>query len=146
MKSVYNWKDMEQFGIHILTGEACGAGLRVLCDLDKRGKALIADFFGFDPSVLAENWNSGGERSIMLPYSILHDLAVFALLRWGCPLVVSFQDRTDIHGAVVEEEVEQIKRIAADADHRPKVDCVYRATGTAPGGLRNVHEASGRIA
>ncbi|GMU20590.1 MAG: hypothetical protein AMXMBFR13_06870 [Phycisphaerae bacterium] len=145
MKTVFNWSDLKQFGVNLLTGEACGIGIRVLCDLDKRGRALVSEFFGLDPGMFAENWNTGGECSVMLPYSIIADLAVYAMLRSGCRAVITLKDRPEIHGAETQAELEQFKRIMEDENQYPKVERYYRAGGTAPGGMRNVHEMSGRI-
>lgn len=70
---------------------------------------------------------------------------MFAMLDTGCKAVASMEGRTEIHGAVTAMEVVQVERIAGDTGQYPKVEQVYRATGTGPGGLCNIHEASGRV-
>lgn len=145
MKAVFNWADMKQFGIDYLTGEACGYGIRSLFDLDKRGRKLVADFFGLDPQMFADNWNNDGEVSVMLPRSCLHDLAVFCLLMSGCKLVVTFEGQSGIHGAVHDDEVEQLKRIMQDEKQYPKVDECYRPKGDAINGSRCTHQFTWRV-
>lgn len=78
MKSFDKGSQLEEFGITCLTGEACGVGLRVLCDVTEEGRDLLREFFRM--SVVAESWN-GGVGSVMLPYSCLEDLWLYANVR-----------------------------------------------------------------
>jgi len=79
------WQDLAQFGIQPLTGESCALGMRSLCDVTEKGKELLTAFFGGNISFKeGTNWNSGAKYSVMLPYSILQDLSVFAVLT-TCP-------------------------------------------------------------
>lgn len=81
MKVIYNWGDLKQYGINCLTGEACGISARALCDLTKDGAALVREFFGLPyNSTFQESWNTGSEFSCFLPWSVLPDLAAFALI------------------------------------------------------------------
>lgn len=80
MKSFDNTHQLEEFGIDCLTGEACGVGLRVLADVTEEGRTLLREFFRMD--VASAPWN-GGVGSVMLPYSCLEDLWVFANVRAG---------------------------------------------------------------
>lgn len=98
MKIIRCLGDLREYGIEILTGEACNIGCRLLCDLTQRGVKLVAKTFGMpEPSFahsgelipghsFAYQWNSGGEgskkhvASIMLGYSDWQTLAIFALL------------------------------------------------------------------
>ena len=82
-----SWRDLTPFGIGALTGESCSIGMRILCDVSKKGVQLLNNFFGgniaFKPH---SNWNSMvGEdeavASVMLPYSIHQDLTIFAYLQ-----------------------------------------------------------------
>jgi hypothetical protein len=98
MLHVNNTRDLQQFGINVLTGEACSYGLRLLCDLTQVGVDLVSSFFGglsHSPEnerrgyPFPQNWNSGAIASVMLPRSILFsELAIFAMFRAGCSLVV----------------------------------------------------------
>lgn len=74
-------RDLEQFGIISLTGEACGLAMRILCDLTEEGVNLIREFMRVEPT--ADAWNSKGVKSIMLPTCIMQDLWIFAHVRAG---------------------------------------------------------------
>src|SRR4051812_43485661 len=93
MKSIDCWRDLEQFGINRLTGEACAYGMRQLCDVNTQGASIIREFLGLGYNTkLAGNWNSrvNGEPSVgsvMLPYEIFGQLAVFCLLSDGAAAV-----------------------------------------------------------
>lgn len=98
MLYVGNLRDLSQFGINVLTGEACAYGLRVLCDLTEDGAELVSAFLGGLRAGSAgatgdypfqRNWNSGASYSVMLTRSLLfNELVVFALFRAGCVRVV----------------------------------------------------------
>lgn len=74
-------RDLEQFGVIALTGEACGLAMRLLCDLTEEGVKLIREFMRVEPT--ADAWNSKGVKSVMLPTSIFRDLWIFAHVRAG---------------------------------------------------------------
>src|SRR5262249_29351447 len=89
MKSVHCWNDLEPFGILLLTGEACGLGYRLLCDVTSSGKRVLERCFGTPNLNLPESWNRGSAENphvgcIMLAHEMLRALAVFALLESGC--------------------------------------------------------------
>jgi hypothetical protein len=94
MKTIRNWNDLEPYGIDALTGEACAYSYRLLCDVTAAGARLIQDCFGVpgDPWPLNAPWNSRGSASIMLPHSMFQPLAVFALIKAGCPLILVMED------------------------------------------------------
>tara|TARA_Y100000034_G_scaffold74318_1_gene89433 strand:- start:15867 stop:16289 length:423 start_codon:yes stop_codon:yes gene_type:complete len=79
----FDWRELEQFGINALTGEANGIiGMqRLLCDVTIEGQRVLAEFFGMCMQGMPENWNSGSIGSIMLPGSILQDLIIFCYLQ-----------------------------------------------------------------
>jgi hypothetical protein len=78
---LHDWHDLRQFGVEALTGEACRVGTRILCDLTPAGAGIVCDLLGISEGTLADSWNSGkAVSSIMLPYSLWHDLAVWCLL------------------------------------------------------------------
>lgn len=85
MSTVSNWNCLRKYGIQYLTGEADAYSMRMLCDVNEEGKQLLETFFGGNVEIKqGSNWNStvNGKPavgSIMLPYSIFQDLAVFCL-------------------------------------------------------------------
>lgn len=87
MKTLQSTRDLQDFGINPLTGEACKFGMRVLCDLTEKGRDLVCTFLGGQMiDGFPENWNTqvGNERavsSVMLTHRTLADLMVFSLLR-----------------------------------------------------------------
>lgn len=86
---VFNWSDMEQFGIIHLTGEADALNRRGLFDLTDEGRELVLGFLNMpDDTKLRPNINSVGVASVALPYSILIDLAVAAYARAGFKTIV----------------------------------------------------------
>jgi len=80
-------RSLKEFGVNMLTGEACGLAMRVLCDLTEDGVSLIQEFMRVD-TVARSNWNPGSEddphiASVMLPHCIFQDLWIFAHVRRG---------------------------------------------------------------
>lgn len=143
---IRSWIDLRRFGITFLTGESCGLGMRVLCDLTPQGKDLVEAFLGSTVKVLDDsNWNSGGVGSVLMPHSILGELACFVLIHTGnCEIAV----RLDDHGGALGFSREEWKD-----DSTYRLDTLkaaygrlrtYCAAGTA--GTRNVHVMSGRVA
>lgn len=72
-------QDLEKVGVKILTGEACGLAMRVLCDLTPEGVELWQEFTRTTPT--ADAWNSSGVKSIMITSSIFRDLWIFGMVR-----------------------------------------------------------------
>lgn len=96
-KPVYFAKDLSQFGIEPLTGEACAYSIRILCDLNEDGADAVAEFFGMGRSSLAGPWNSQANgqpsvASILLPRSIIKELTTFLFYRDGALAVVITRD------------------------------------------------------
>jgi hypothetical protein len=99
-KTIRNWEDMKDYGVYHLTGEADPLGRRALVDLSSNGEKLVKCLLGIpDESKLYKNHNSGrGEpdglavASISLPYDILADLAVVALVQAGARKVIIAPD------------------------------------------------------
>lgn len=78
-------RNLEQFGVKCLTGEACGLGMRVLCDVTEEGMDLLREFTRME--VTCDSWNEKRgikSGSVMLPRSIFQDLWIFAQVRAGC--------------------------------------------------------------
>jgi hypothetical protein len=83
------FQGLEDFGINILTGERCAFSMRLLCDMNADGVALVQDFLGLPVmSSFEKNWNSfvnGQEAvaSIMLTREMIPGLIRFAIFRKG---------------------------------------------------------------
>ena len=98
MKTISPWDHLREFGIDLLTGEACSLMYRLLCDLTQSGKRIVERCLSVQ--IQSENWNGGSNddphvASIMLAQEMLVPLAVFALLESGCH-EVWITDRTAI--------------------------------------------------
>lgn len=160
--------DLRQFGIYGLTGEACGVGMRVLCDVDKNGKELLEEYLRV--SLTSEPWNSSTDgkdhvASVMLTPNMFQDIWIFAHLRKGTRHVF-------LGGYVNDDRWTETHYESLNTTHRHPVDswhpCAYATnddehmnlwkeanyfyisrvfrTSKAPGtGLDNQHAMSGRI-
>jgi hypothetical protein len=134
------WDDLRGLGIHALTGEACGWSLRLLCDVTARGKQVVERFLGGNVTIAAEsNWNGGsdGEEhvgSVMLPCSILPELAAFALAFRGP------------HGVVITKDGDAVEYTGHwDQEFYPIRRIVRLPEKPAQLGDRNEHAMSGRV-
>lgn len=145
VKQIACFADLRPYGIDCLTGEACGLGYRILCDVTEKGRLIIAKALGLPRNVqLAESWNSGTKEDphvgcIMLADGMLVPIAVFALLESGCREARIYED-----GVVVglelddtDEWMETRERFMRRRLRRLRYD------GAA--GDRNVHQMSGRV-
>ena len=143
MKSISSWNDLQQFGIIALTGESCGLGYRLLCDVTQRGSRIIARMLGLNELPLPENWNHGDDNdphvgSIMLAPPMLVSVGIFALLESGCSEVWLFPNQT----LVGIEETDDPTEVRLYRQSRPLVRTfAYRGTC----GDRNMHVMSGRV-
>ncbi|MFO0887906.1 MAG: hypothetical protein U0790_02045 [Isosphaeraceae bacterium] len=144
MKTVNSWRDLERYGIELLTGEACGLGYRLLCDMTAQGKKIIERCLGLKDLGPAEGWNRGrpGDPhvgSIMLTHEMLTPLAVFALLESGCKEVYLVKNSVvGIEASDPADTLEPMKRVAGVEYARR---FAYRGTA----GHRNVHVMTGRV-
>ena len=76
MKTITRWDHLSEFGIVPLTGESCGLGYRMLCDVTAKGKTSWKNASAFRTCNLPDNWNQGSEAephvgSIMLAPELL---------------------------------------------------------------------------
>jgi hypothetical protein len=142
MKIVAKWDDLIPYGIDPLTGEACGLGYRILCDLTDQGRLILEKCLGAATVVPHLQWNPGTKEaphtgSIMLAPEMFPAVAVFALLESGCKEV--WRTKDGVHLGIEEsdpaEELEAFKTL-----HGPMRRFAYRGTA----GDRNVHVMSGR--
>lgn len=141
MRYLHCFDDLVPLGIVPLTGEACGLGYRILCDVTAAGGRIVAKCLGVEVC-FAEAWNRGGDDdphigSIMLAHEMLLPIAVFALLESGCTEVWRIRD--GIVGIERQDARVEIDRLLSV--HPPARRFSYRGTA----GDRNVHAMSGRI-
>ena len=140
MKTVSHWDGLREFGIDLLTGEACSLMYRLLCDLTQSGKRIVERCLSVQ--IQSENWNSGSKEdphvaSIMLTHEMLVPLAVFALLESGCREVwVTDRIAIGVEPDDSDDEVERMKRV-----HKP----VRRFAFHGRFQDRNQHQMSGRV-
>ena len=144
MKAIHSWNDLGRYGITPVTGESCGVGYRLLCDVTAQGKIVLEKCFGTPNLNLPESWSRGSENaphvgSVMFPHEMLQPLAVFALLESNCKEV--YLIRGSVYG--VEESdgpsaIEDVKRLC-------NVEYARRLSYSGTAGDRNVHQFSGRV-
>jgi hypothetical protein len=147
-------EELDKRGIIVLTGEACRAGFRYLCDLTEEGKALLETYFGVSLQIGASNWNSSKNQkwSIMLSHSSLRELLITALLEGG-DTVLLLEDQiitlTTDEFNQVQQEFNQTPSENKEESYllslyKKKIR-TYRIDKSQPGaGLRCTHAMSGR--
>jgi hypothetical protein len=99
MKSYQSGDDLRELGINLLTGEACGLAMRILCDLNEDGIKLWETFTRSKADT--EGWNDG-KASVMIPNSMFRDLWIFGQVMKGTRYVfiggyVFGKDWTETH-------------------------------------------------
>jgi len=151
MKTIDNIRQLEPYGIDLLTGEACGIGMRLLCDVTPEGEKLLSSLLG-GITLTTTAWN-GEHKSIMIPRSLFPDLCAYALLQDQDTFVVVTSPRRkpepncdnspySFASAYTREEWEQYKETFWTS--YTCANC-YTKSGTASDGMRNRHEFSGRV-
>ena len=148
MKTIRDARDLERYGINLLTGEACRVGRRILTDLSARGVCIVSDMLGIDHQQFRENWNSrvGGEpavASFMLPNSMIRELMVWCLIKDGCTAIIE-TDEDYIYGREDSDDPEKWEELV---DHCRKYRKHIRTITLKDGpsrGNRMVHAMSGR--
>jgi hypothetical protein len=146
VKTITSWDDLRPLGIDALTGEACGLGYRLLCDVTAKGKAIVEKCLGTPALTLFDQWNSGSKDDphvgcIMLVPEMFTPLAVFAVLESGYKECwVSRDGRVyAIDPDDPQDSIEAVRRwLGLEGMRR------FSYRGTA--GDRNVHVMSGRTA
>jgi len=87
---ISDWNDLKKYGIQYLTGEACTYGLRLLCDVNQKGRELLEGYFGVCGLNMPYRMNPhvNGEDSVgclTLPREIFVPLAKYCLFHVeGC--------------------------------------------------------------
>lgn len=84
MKRIDSLQQLREYGIEALKGESDAHSYRILCDVTKRGKAIVERTFDVQLT-MHDNWNGGTKDdpsigSFLLPLDLVPSLAVFALL------------------------------------------------------------------
>lgn len=146
MKSIRCWRDLEDYGIRLLTGEACRVGMRYLCDLTPKGKLIVEDLLGLPiNTVMAQSWNrSGAVASVMLPYDMLTDLAAWALLSHGHRKVAVLKG--GVVGTEDEDTDEDWNKLLDFHRHTDSLVRTYHISTSLPGrGTRCEQTMSGRV-
>jgi len=162
MKTLRDFRDLREYGIDCLTGEACNISTRILCDLSEMGCKRIREFFGLPyDAKLAGSWNSGmgnptGESvgSVMLPYGCFQELAAFLLLsghyvkavatKNGLVIGISHQDIEEHDDE--DDALDGLNVILDRIDHFYGISRRYSPLNVPHQGLSNVHQMSGRTA
>ena len=143
MKRIERMKDLENYGIDALTGESDAHMYRILCDVIKKGKAIIERTLAVE-LVLSENWNGGTADdphvgSFLLPLEFVPSIAVFCLLADTSMSEVWLMKGGAVFGFGVEDvDLKQRLRSHHEGDLR---HVFYPRPSD-----RNVHQMSGRTA
>jgi len=145
---IEGWSELRPFGFIKLTGESCGIGIRVLVDLTKEALGIMEEFLSTKLAT-GNNWNfsDGQVASLMLPWEMWRDIAVYCCLKYGAYAALSVSYRDDnfsssfVQGATKEIYDEKIEgwRKMWPAGMR----LYFRSTDSGTG-LRNQHFFSGR--
>lgn len=154
MKSI-SYSNLSDIGINPLTGEACAYSMRVLCDLNEDGVALVAAFLGlpaFPKPAFAENWNSTvgykpAVGSVMLTRTALPEIIRFALLQRGYKYVVG-RDGDMNHTGFNDSDTEKNPAMSL---YRDRTSCFFEGenplrlwVNPSAGSDRNTHAFTGR--
>ena len=142
MKNISRWGDLERYGIDCLTGEACGLGYRLLCDVTAKGKRTLERVFDCQLT-LSRPWNSGGCSDphigcIMMAPEMLTVVGAFALLEYGCTEVWLVKGK--LMGVDASDDKDEVERWR-EANYGD-IQQVFSYRGTASD--RNTHTMSGR--
>ena len=148
---VTNMRNLTQFGINALTGEACSYSMRTLCDVNEQGLDLLTDFFGMPKLELEANWNTTVNDtkaigSLMLVHDIVPTLAQFAFFRLGALAIVrNGQDVTPVFDADLLSRYEQLIESQESKTHSIYRNHNLQKSHQPSIGSRNVHAFSGRV-
>ena len=100
-----DYSDLKQYGLKALTGEACSFGMRMLCDVNDKGRRLLESFFGMTGLSLASNYNSTVEEygdvngSLVLGHKTLWELMIYVgFYIERCTMLAIMEKRGSIAG------------------------------------------------
>lgn len=144
---------LREFGVNVLTGEACAYSLRQLCDLNQNGVNLITEYLGMRAdTVFNANWNStvNGEpaiASIMLDHSFFDPFIIFCMFKAGVPLIIkSLCYPVSYCAYSAEDMVNEVARIeAAEGQALRDSYKIYRNPKPSSASSRNLHVFTGRM-
>ena len=143
-KVLHDLRDLEEFGIRYLTGEACLFSQRVLCDVDAKGKATVLDLMGLPPEApMNEGWNRHGISSVMIPRDLFGQLMVWCLIRDGAYRVVTTSNGYTF-GFYPGEEDEADKWLSFHRGANLVRHVIERTAGQPGVGTRATHQFTGR--
>lgn len=148
---IRHWKDMEKYGFNLLTGEACGLSYRGLTDLTEQGLEIVQRTIGAVELKAPTNYNSGAVASLLLPYSMLEPLAVFALfmrencqhvvIQWGADTYSGIRLSAYTSDVTREELGQELERLGVE---RYRVLTYPEQRPGVTQGMSNVHQMTGR--
>lgn len=141
---ISSWDGLRAYGVMPLTGEACNASMRLLCDLTPLGKALMEEFLGSTLEFKAgSNWNSskGAVASVMLAHEMFAPLAAYCLLyRENADFAVIWQPHIGTVQAMSTELLQDYRATGMEKNFLR----VYSRMAHPGSGGRNQHQFSGR--
>jgi hypothetical protein len=138
---------LKSHGIDWLTGESDGYSFRGLYDITPAAEVILSDFLGGSVKFEQDAWNgsNGSKHSVLLPHSILPELAVYILLTdhtydMVCHVDYSAIDcQSALHGFVGSWDDWQ-EYFDWTKSHNAKLGRFYRGTVS-----RNQHMMSERV-
>jgi hypothetical protein len=148
MNHIRDYSDLQQFGIHYQTSEACGVGIRLRIGYTVEGRDYLSTFLGIElPAHEPPQWdNLVGD--MMLPISSVNQLAIWCLLHQDQYVAAGVFTETaaiDIgHRGIVGLTRERMDEVYVKWRDWGWMDFYFR-NGTAANGLTNQHVWSGRI-
>lgn len=151
MKTIANWRDLEPYGINLLTGEACALSYRGLFDLTDKGLEIIKRIVGAVELTAPSNYNSGAVASLLMPYTMFEPMAVFGLFErdHAQHVFICHSDRAYTGQFVIGCSGEEYETVKRELD----ITCPNYRILTYPEqrrgvtvGMSNVHQMSGRVA
>lgn len=138
----------ELMGVNILTGESCAYGMRLLCDLNEDGVALVTSWLGIASTGLRGSWNTQvagkpATASIMLSRHALNDLIKYFLVHVkGCRVIV-VRDETSITGIRDYDFYKRLKENGLITDNEVEHYSIPDPERSYEG--RNIHSMSQRV-
>lgn len=148
---LHNWSDLQQLGINALTGEACKFGMRLLCDVNEDGAAIMLDYLGV--TMLSPNWNTrvNGKPSVgsvMLHRESFMQIAEFAMLRMPGLKAIVYKGGAGVTGLftahMAGQYVELIQNWPSTTD-KWTLRRIGKPDPNVSEGSRNIHQATGRV-
>jgi len=83
MKTVNVFDSLKEFGIDVLTGEACALSMRLLCELTPEMMETYLAYTGIKVSieqVKHSDWNNPEKYAVFLTHEVMEDLVIMRLM------------------------------------------------------------------